>query len=214
MVDIVCQVVALLIVYMLIIRLFRIFIKEGAIKYIKDDWLCRLPDRVHYNRYRGLNRMCYCILSVIYYIIKDFFLLYFAIAFYFYKFFLWDIWNFIFKIDQREWFNKLRTRGDSQSQEDVQEDEYTNDKGPEYDNIEELPFCQLFNLSKDTCLMIDHVEMCPDETAFIRVVDEEGYTPLYKRKVKRNRVGDRLIQFNGKDYFLDDKRTQPVIPKQ
>ena len=79
---------------------------------------------------------------------------------------------------------------------------------------EELPFCQLFDLSKDTCLLVDHVEMCPDETAFIRVVDEEGYTSLYKRKVKRNRVGDRFIVFNDNNYYLDDKKTQPIIPKK
>ncbi len=63
------------------------------------------------------------------------------------------------------------------------------------------------------CLLVDHVEMCPDEVAFIRVVDDEGYTPLYKRKVRRNKVGDRFIVFNSTNYYLDDNKTQPVIRK-
>lgn len=101
-----------------------------------------------------------------------------------------------------------------EEQDDTEQEEEVVDKSTEEVENEELPFCQLFNLSKDTCLMIDHVEMCPDETAFIRVVDEEGYTALYKRRVKRSRVGDRYIIFNGENYYLDDKKTQPIIPKK
>lgn len=76
---------------------------------------------------------------------------------------------------------------------------------------EDLPFCQLFNVSSNMCLLIDHVEMCPDETAFIRVVDDEGYTPLYKRKVRRDKKDNRFIVFSGENYYLDDKKTQPSI---
>ena len=79
------------------------------------------------------------------------------------------------------------------------------------DDIEELPFCQLFKIGKDMCLMIDHVELCPDETAFIRVVGDESYTPLYKRKVRRDKADNRFIVFNGKNYYLDNKKTQPII---
>lgn len=79
---------------------------------------------------------------------------------------------------------------------------------------EELPFCQLFAITPNMSLLIDHVEMCPDETAFIRVVDEDGYTPIYKRKVKRNKRGDRFIVFNNTNLYLDDKKTQPVIIKK
>lgn len=79
---------------------------------------------------------------------------------------------------------------------------------------EELPFCQLFPLGPDMCLMIDHVEMCPDETAFIRVVDEEGYTPLYKRKVRKDKRKERFIVFNNERYYLNDKKTKPIVPKK
>lgn len=80
--------------------------------------------------------------------------------------------------------------------------------------IEELPFCQLFTIGPDMCLLIDHIEMCPDETAFLRVVDDEGYTPIYKRKVRRDKAGSRFILFNGTNHYLDDKKTQPVITKK
>lgn len=79
---------------------------------------------------------------------------------------------------------------------------------------EELPFCQLFTVGPDMSLLIDHVEMCPDETAFIRVVDDEGYTPLYKRKVRRDKHSGRFIQFNGTNHYLDDKKTQPIITRK
>lgn len=79
---------------------------------------------------------------------------------------------------------------------------------------EELPFCQLFPLGPDMCLMIDHVEMCPDETAFIRVVDDEGYTPLYKRKVRKDKRKERFIVFNNERYYLNDKKTKPIVPKK
>lgn len=82
------------------------------------------------------------------------------------------------------------------------------------DDIEELPFCQLFSIGKDMCLMIDHVELCPDETAFIRVVGDESYTHLYKRKVRRDKSDNRFIVFNGKNYYLDNKKTQPIISQK
>lgn len=95
-----------------------------------------------------------------------------------------------------------------------EEDEETEHEVIGEDDIEELPFCQLFNIGKDMCLFIDHVEMCPDETAFIRVVSDDGYTPLYKRKVRRNKRNDRFIVFNDVKYYLDDKKTQPTVPKK
>lgn len=83
------------------------------------------------------------------------------------------------------------------------------------DNIvEELPFCQLFKIGPDMCLLVDHIEMCPDETAFIRVVDDEGYTPIYKRKVRRDKKGNRFIVFNGTNHYLDNDKTKPVINRK
>lgn len=90
-------------------------------------------------------------------------------------------------------------------------EDYTYEEYP-VEEEDELHFCQLFTLGEDMCLFIDHVEMCPDETAFIRVVGEESYTPLYKRKVRKNKNEQRYIIFNNTNYYLDDKKTQPIIP--
>ena len=104
---------------------------------------------------------------------------------------------------------------DEVQEEQVVEQEKEQEEEPDpYDDIEDLHFCQLFRIGKEMCLMIDHVEMCPDETAFIRVVDDEGYTPLYKRRVKRDRLGKRFIVFNGTNCYLDDKKTKPTVPKK
>ena len=79
------------------------------------------------------------------------------------------------------------------------------------ENYDELSFCQLFELGDNMCLIIQRVEMCPDETAFIRVLGDESYTPAYKRKVRRTKSDARYIVFNGQNYYLDNSKTQPVV---
>ena len=98
--------------------------------------------------------------------------------------------------------------------EEVKEDSEDIDDTEDYDDDENIDFCQLFKLGTEMCLLVDHIEMCPDETALIRVVDDEGYTPLYKRKVRRDKDGNRFIVFNGTNHYLDDKKTQPIITKK
>lgn len=172
------------------------------IEYVKEDWLYRLPYRLHYNRYRGLSRLSYCALCIMAYLMKDFVLL--GLSF-----------PILIVIIVSDSIKGIRNRDEEDYDDDEMEDEYQeNEEAEDPDVEEELPFCQLFNVGKDMCLMVDHIEMCPDETAFIRVVDDEGYTPLYKRKVRRNKHQDRFIVFNGTNYYLDDKKTQPVIKKK
>lgn len=137
---------------------------------------------------------------LVYYIIKDALILYFYLAFRFYKFVLYDVWKMIHQ--------KLRP------DEDDDDEEREDDEDQEYDVEEDISFCQLFTIGDDICLLIDHVEMCPDETAFIRVVDDEGYTPLYKRKVRRDKSSNRFIVFNGTNHYLDDRKTQPIALKK
>lgn len=185
--------------------------------YVKEDWLIRLPYRLDANRYRGWSRPAFGFFCIVYYCLKSLLLLYFLLAFVLYKFFLWDIWNRLFKIDQREWFLRFTERFHSDEEyewidngdEEYEVDEEETEEGD--DDIEELPFCQLFQLGKEMCLMVDHVEMCPDENAFIRVVDDEGYTPLYKRKVRHDKLGGRYIVFNGQNLYLKDEKTRPII---
>ena len=121
-----------------------------------------------------------------------------------FKFVLWDGWKWI--------IDKVRGSTDEEDDDEYEDEEEQEEE--EVEDIEELPFCQLFTISPDMCLLVDHVEMSPDETAFIRVVDDEGYTPLYKRKVRRDKAGNRFIVFHGTNHYLDDKKTQPVIIKK
>lgn len=92
-------------------------------------------------------------------------------------------------------------------------DEVEEDEQEDYIE-EELPFQQLFRIGDHMSLLVDHVEMCPDETAFIRVVDEDGYTPLYKRKVRRDNDGDRYIVFNNENYYLNNDKTRPIVNRK
>lgn len=181
----------------------------GVLQHVKDDWTCRLPYRIRYNRYRGLSRSSYAILCLVYYPIKDLFLLVMAIVAFVIKFIFWDIWKWIVTASQNA---RLRNLDDEYSSDE--EEGYADEQPATIeDETEELPFCQLFKVGTDMCLMVHHVEMCPDEVAFIRVVDDEGYTPLYKRKVRRDKQGNRYLVFNGTNYYLDDNKTQPYIKK-
>lgn len=136
----------------------------------------------------------------VYYVIKDVLLLYFYLAFRFFKFVFYDVWRMMYQ----------KLRPDEYDDEEAEDDEEEQDVDVE----EDITFCQLFEVGSDMCLLVDHVEMCPDETAFIRVVDDEGYTPLYKRKVRRDKAGNRFIVFNGTNHYLDDKKTQPISIKK
>ena len=198
------------------IQMIGTIAQDGVIEYIKDDWLDRLPYRLNNMKFKGLNRPAYTLICLMYYSIKSVLILLIYTLVRVYKFVLWDIWIWIFKTDKRAWFRSLFSE-DTEDEEDEyeEEDEYVDgaDPGP-VDDIEELPFCQLFNIGTDMCLLVDHIEMCPDETAFIRVVDDEGYTPLYKRKVRRDKAGNRFIVFNGTNHYLNDNTTQPTSIKK
>lgn len=92
-----------------------------------------------------------------------------------------------------------------ETQEEVDEEEEV--------EIEELYFCQLIRLNSTTDLHIIKVEYCPDETAFIRIVTDESFTQPYKRKVMRDKRGERYINFNNEKYYLDPKKTQARMPE-
>lgn len=93
---------------------------------------------------------------------------------------------------------------DSEDDEEEQEEE---------EIVEEFPFCQIFRLGGDKDLHIMRVEYCPDETAFIRVVSNDSYTKPYKRKVQRDKRGERFILFNNERFYLDPNKTQPRMPE-
>lgn len=93
---------------------------------------------------------------------------------------------------------------------DTDEDEYEYD---EQEIPEELQFCQIFELTEDEDLHIIKVEYCPDETAFVRIVGEYSYTKPYKRKVQRDKRGERFILFNNERFYLDPNKTQPRMPE-
>lgn len=209
-------IIAMVIILVGVIRVVKIFLQDGVIQHIKDDWTYRLPDRIHNNRYRGLSRPSYVLLCCMYYPIKDLFLLALAFDVYAIKFIFWDFWKWVFTTNKKEWFTNLINPSDDDDDYDDEDDEDSDGDLTDpicIDNIEELPFCQLFTVGPDMCLLVDHVEMSPDEVAYIRVVDDEGYTPLYKRKVRRDKAGNRFIVFNSTNHYLDDSKTQPVISK-
>lgn len=168
------------------------------IQHVQHDWSVRVPCLLRNNRYRGLSRPAYTILCLLYHLVKTVLFVYLFACFRVLKFFLWDIW-----------VNSFR-RDDEEFEDEVEEETEYADEETDPDS-EELPFCQLFDVSDEMCLLVDHVEMCPDETAFIRVVDDEGYTPLYKRKIRRDKLDNRFIVFNGQNHYLNDKKTRPTV---
>lgn len=181
----------------------------SVIQYVKDDWTIVLPYRLRHNRYRGTNRLYYALICFLYYSIKSFFILSVYGAFRIYKFILWDIWK-----DSSSGGESVdQPYSDDSSQpcdEQIKEEEVDKD---EEEIVEELPFCQIFRLSREKDLHIIKVEYCPDETAFIRVVSNDSYTKPYKRKVQRDKRGERFILFNNERFYLDPNKTQPRMPE-
>ena len=181
----------------------------SVIQYVKDDWTIVLHYRLRHNRYRGTSLLCYMLLCFLYYSIKSFVILYFYGAFRIYKFILWDIWKGSLSSDES--VDQLNSDDSSQPcDEQIKEEEVDED---EEEIVEELPFCQIFRLSREKDLHIIKVEYCPDETAFIRVVSDDSYTKPYKRKVQRDKRGERFILFNNERFYLDPNKTQPRMPE-
>lgn len=100
---------------------------------------------------------------------------------------------------------------EEEEQEEIEEEEQEVEQEEEI--VEEFPFCQIFRLGGDKDLHIMRVEYCPDETAFIRVVSDDSYTKPYKRKVQRDKRGERFILFNNERFYLDPNKTQPRMPE-
>lgn len=163
--------------------------------HIKEDWRVRLPYRLYRNPYKRMSKPCYALLCLMYYAVKDVGLILFYLYFRFLKLIAWDVWKWLY---YRFFPYSIESIEDNEEEDCLDEP------------ADELSFCQLFQVSDKMSLLIDHIEMCPDETAFIRVVDDEGYTPLYKRKVRRDKAGNRFIVFSGTNYYLDPAKTQPV----
>lgn len=75
-------------------------------------------------------------------------------------------------------------------------------------------FCQFFSVSSEMGIGVEHVEMSPDETAIIRVVGETTFSKRYKRKVYRDKRGQRFFKLNSECYYLRDGSTKPIEPIQ
>lgn len=73
---------------------------------------------------------------------------------------------------------------------------------------------QLIPLNKDTSIIVDHVELCPEETAFIRIISDDAFSAIYKRRVYRNKLGDRYFKYNNKCIYLDDEKTKPIVKQE
>lgn len=214
LVSAVLTMVVLVVMVIKTVKMVAQVVDDGVLEYVKDDWLERLPHRLNTMKFRGLSRPAYTLLCLMYYSIKSVLILVLHATFRVYKFILWDIWVWLFRTDKRAWFRSLFSRDVDDEEEDDPDEGVDEEEPAPADDIEELPFCQLFRIGTDMCLLVDHIEMCPDETAFIRVVDDEGYTPLYKRKVRRDKAGNRFILFNGTNHYLDDSKTQPTSIKK
>lgn len=107
--------------------------------------------------------------------------------------------------DDDEWID------DSDNEQAIQDELY------KFDNSPEMPeMCQVFCLGPDTCIGVQFVSMCPDETAHIRIIGESTFSQIYKRRVYRENTitEQRYFKLNNKKYYLDNSRTRPIDPTQ
>lgn len=99
------------------------------------------------------------------------------------------------------------------------EDDTTQSQEPagKYDNLPEIPeMCQIFPIDDNTCIGVQFVDMCPDETAHIRVIGDTTFSQIYKKRVLREKTygRERYFMLNGEKYYLRPDTTQPIDPVQ
>lgn len=88
------------------------------------------------------------------------------------------------------------------------------DELTKYSNLPEMPeMAQIFVIDDTTCIGVQYVSMCPDETAHIRVIGDTSFSQLYKRRVYRD-GNKRYFKLNNQKYFLRNSTTQPINPIQ
>lgn len=107
--------------------------------------------------------------------------------------------------DEEEWLD------DEDNEQEI------NEELDKYANLPEIPeMCQLFWIDKETCIGVQFISMCPDETAHIRVIGDTTFSQIYKRRVYRekNYKKERYFKLNDKKYYLDDSKTRPIDPTQ
>lgn len=97
---------------------------------IRTDWTERLPFHLHMNRYRGLARLCFQILAILYYSCKAILLFLLSIYYFFFKG-IWLAIKWIFKLDNREWFVRMKERfgiyDEYEEEDEDDEDDYDSD---------------------------------------------------------------------------------------
>lgn len=101
--------------------------------------------------------------------------------------------------------------------DDSDNEQQIRDELTKYEEMVEMPeMCQIFPLGPDSCVGVQYVSMCPDETAHIRIIGETSFSQLYKRRVytEQDYERKRYFKLNNKKYYLDPKRTQPINPVQ
>lgn len=107
--------------------------------------------------------------------------------------------------DEDEWID------DEDNEQEIQ------DELNKYADLPEMPeMCQLFYVDENTCIGVQFVSMCPDETAHIRIIGDTTFSQIYKRRVYREKGhnGERYFKLNNQKYYLKEDRTQPVQPTQ
>lgn len=107
--------------------------------------------------------------------------------------------------DEDEWID------DEDNESEIQ------DELNKYADLPEMPeMCQLFYVDENTCIGVQFVSMCPDETAHIRIIGDTTFSQIYKRRVYREKGhnGERYFKLNNQKYYLKEDRTQPVQPTQ
>ena len=107
--------------------------------------------------------------------------------------------------DEDEWID------DEDNEQEIQ------DELNKYADLPEMPeMCQLFYVDENTCIGVQFVSMCPDETAHIRIIGDTTFSQIYKRRVYREKGhnGERYFKLNNQKYYLKEDRTQPRQPTQ
>lgn len=98
--------------------------------------------------------------------------------------------------------------------EEVIEDDECEDVKDLSEALECPEFMQYFTKSDEIGIGLEYIEMCPDETAVLRIVGETTFSKQYRRRIYTGKRGEKFFKLNGEQYYIRQSKAKPVVPAQ
>mgnify|MGYP000884851034 CR=1 FL=1 len=112
------------------------------------------------------------------------------------------------------WLFSTIPKRESYVEEVTEEDDECEDVKDLSEALECPEFMQYFTKSDEIGIGLEYIEMCPDETAVLRIVGETTFSKQYRRRIYTDKRGEKFFKLNGEQYYIRQSKAKPVAPTQ